>query len=70
VDVPEGVTTRNWSRFFDPGVPMFYRPAERDGKVVSFAISTLHPSAWTSSIATLRTSSSTRMRVAWALAEP
>ena len=50
VDVPEDVTARTWSRLLDPCVPMFCRLAERDGEVVGFAVSTLHPSTWTSGL--------------------
>jgi len=44
VDVPEAVTARTWARLFDRDTPMFGRFAERDGMIVGFSISTLHPS--------------------------
>jgi len=50
VDVPEAVTAYTWARILDPDMPMFCRVAERDGTVVSFTISTLHPSTWTAGL--------------------
>lgn len=47
VEVPDAVTGLTWSRILDETVPMFTRVADYDGKVVGFAISTLHPSTWT-----------------------
>ena len=41
------MTGLTWSRILDETVPMFARVADYDGKVVGFAISTLHPSTWT-----------------------
>ncbi len=47
VEVPDAVTGLTWSRILAETVPMFARVADYDGKVVGFAISTLHPSTWT-----------------------
>lgn len=46
-DVPEFVTARTWARILDPDVAVFSRLAERDGDIVGFTVSVLHPSTWT-----------------------
>lgn len=47
-NVPEAVTGLTWARIVDPGRPdLFARLAERDGRVVGFAVCVLHAGTWT-----------------------
>lgn len=46
-DVPEFVTARTWARILDPDIPVFARLAERNGALLGFTVSVLHPSTWT-----------------------
>ncbi|MFG1421101.1 GNAT family N-acetyltransferase [Roseixanthobacter liquoris] len=45
-DVPPDVTAHTWARILDPASPISCRLAEREGEVVGFAISVLHPGTW------------------------
>ena len=45
--LPDAVTAMTWRRILDPASPVFARLAERDDRVVGFAIFLLHASTWT-----------------------
>ena len=45
--VPEQVTETTWARIIDPRPDVFARLAERDRKVVGFAVCILHMGTWT-----------------------
>lgn len=45
--VPADVTSTTWRRMLDPDAPVFGRLAERDGRIVGFAVSLLHLGTWT-----------------------
>lgn len=46
VDLAPEVTDNTWRRIMDPSSPVGMRVAERDGKLVGFAIHLTHPSTW------------------------
>jgi len=46
-DVPDAVTTGTWARLLDPNSGMMGRLAERNGAVVGFTVSVIHPGSWT-----------------------
>ncbi len=50
VDLPDHVTATNWTRALDPAQPIAIRLAERNGQIVGFAVSVLHPSTWATSL--------------------
>ena len=45
--VPEAVTAATWARQLDPASGIFGRVAERDGEIVGFSVSVVHPGTWT-----------------------
>ena len=45
-DIRPEVTANSWRRILDPASPVSMRVAERDGKLVGFAIHLSHPSTW------------------------
>jgi ribosomal protein S18 acetylase RimI-like enzyme len=45
--VPDAVTAGTWARLLDPNSGMIGRLAERNGVVVGFTVSVIHPGSWT-----------------------
>ena len=45
-EVPDDVTKATWDRFFDAQSPISCHVVEKEGQLVAFAVSVVHPSTW------------------------